>query len=368
MDAEDGRRRLQRLVDDVHGTRDVREVTLGVLDANGGSRLFASAGARDGEAIDERTPYFTASTSKLFATALILQLHAEGGLALDDPLVALLPDVSLVGLHVWKGRDRTAEITVRQLLSHTSGLADYFEDKPRGGTSVYERLTHGVDEVRSLGDILDYVKRDLRPHFPPGRSGRARYSDTNHQLLGGVIERLSGTDLVTAVRERVVEPLGLDDTWLYDPRTAAGERPVLPLRKGRTELHVPNTMGSVRLDGGIVSSAADSLRFIEGFVNGELFPSALLEELQRRWNPIFFPLEAGTGVIRFRTRWYFAPFGLRPTLIGHSGISGAFAFHCPETSRFVAGTVNQLEPRRLPYVLALRAAVLGAGRRGGRGA
>lgn len=100
---------------------------------------------------------------------------------------------------------------------------------------------------------------------------------------------------------------------------------MLPQRYGEQELRILQVMASVRLDGGIVSTSAESLVFIRAFMGGELFPRDYLEDMQR-WQSIFFPPKAGVGLLKFELPWIFRPFQKAHPLLGHSGISGAFAF------------------------------------------
>jgi len=72
-------------------------------------------------------PFFIASVSKLFTVVCLAQLRDEGRLDWDAPLAGYLPDLDLSGLAVDKGRDVSHEITVREVMAHTAGLADYFE-------------------------------------------------------------------------------------------------------------------------------------------------------------------------------------------------------------------------------------------------
>lgn len=345
------------MVTDLVDDDGVKEATISVLDAGCSDPVTASVGSGEGSPMNERTPYFIASASKLYATAIIMQLREEGKLRLDDHVTDLLPDVPLAGLHVWKGRDRTTEITVRQLLSHTSGLGDYFDDAPSGQPSVADAVLMGKDSRWDLEEVVGYVRLELPPHFPPGEPGEARYSDTNFQLLGGIIEAVTGESLESNVERRIVDRLGLVDTYLYSEQEEARRGEVLPLRNGDRILDVPQAMSSVRLDGGVVSTSADSLHFLKSFIQGDLFPRDYLSEMEA-WLPIFIPLEAGTGLLKFQMPWYFAPFQHRPGLIGHSGISGAFAFYDPEADRFIVGTTNQIDPQSALYKLAFRAATL----------
>ncbi len=91
-------------------------------------------------------PYFIASTTKLFTTAIVLKLRAEGKLTLDDHIAKHLDPAILARLHVFKGHDYSQEITIRHLLGHTSGLPDYFQGKGAHGQSLEKEITGGHDQ------------------------------------------------------------------------------------------------------------------------------------------------------------------------------------------------------------------------------
>lgn len=93
------------------------------------------------------SPFFIASCTKLYTTAIVLQLVEAGAFALDDPAHRLLPDGTMTGLSVINGKDHSHRITIRNLLSNTSGLADYFEDKTPDGTRLFKELRGGADIV-----------------------------------------------------------------------------------------------------------------------------------------------------------------------------------------------------------------------------
>ena len=100
-------------------------------------------------------------------------------------------------------------------------------------------------------------------------------------------------------------------------------------------------MISFGADGGIVSTTADMLTFIEAFFTGKLFPINYIGNLQQ-WNNIFFPMQSGIGIHLFKLPWFFNPTGSIPSFIGHSGLSGALAYYCPKENIYVVGTVNQV--------------------------
>lgn len=291
-------------------------------------------GASGNLAIDQ--PYFIASTTKLFTTAIILKLREEGKLTLEDKISKYIDTSILSGLHVYKGKDYSQELTIRHLLSHTSGLPDYFQDKGTSGKSLEDELMAGNDQFWTVEEAIERSKK-MSPLFTPGTKGKAKYSDVNFQLLGKIIETISGKLYAENCQERIIQPLGLTKTYLY--QDATDKKPKTLYYKSK-ELNIPKAMTSFGADGGIVSVSSEMLFFVEAFFTGKLFPLAYIDELQE-WNRIFPPMRAGVGIHLFKLPWIFNPTGAIPYFIGHSGLSGALAYYSPKENLYIAGTVNQ---------------------------
>ena len=169
--------------------------------------------------LEPDTPFFIASTTKLYTTAIVLRLAERGRLTLDDRLVDHVGEGLSKGIHVYRGNDYTDQITIRHLLSHTSGLPDYFLGKSQDGRTLEQTLRGGTDVRWTFEDIAD-TTRQMDPAFPPGNQGKALYSDTNFQLLGHIIEVLEGVTYAEVLRKDVFEPLRLDDTWRSEEHTS----------------------------------------------------------------------------------------------------------------------------------------------------
>lgn len=301
---------------------------------------------------DTARPHFIASTTKLYTAAVILQLRRERTLTLDTRVAELLGGDAIRGLNVHDGVDHGPAITVRDLLANTSGVPDYFEQKRPDGTTLLGQMVH-ADTAWTFDDTMASARAMPSP-FAPSTPGKAQYSDTNFQLLGRIIEVTTGGTYDRAIRRRIIEPLGLPDTWLFTPDTLDRYGAIAPILYGRAPVRVANAMASTGPDGGLVSTPGDGLRFLRAFIGGELFPARYLAELTANWNRIFTPFEYGIGIMRFALpRWY-SPLAPPPAMIGHSGLSGVVLFYVPSRGLFVAGTVNQLRNRGLPYRLMLR--------------
>ncbi|MBX9615170.1 MAG: beta-lactamase family protein [Caulobacteraceae bacterium] len=339
---------LNRIVASEHRHPDVHEIALGVME--GERFIHACRGEWQGGPVGPETPFLIASASKLFITAMVFQLADEGRLTLDDPVRRFFPG-ELDGLHVWKGVDVTGQITLRHLLCHTSGLPDYFEGRRRDGASLAADLFAGRDGAYGLAEVLGWARDGMRPAFAPGTGMRALYSDTNFYLLAELVARLDGDSLDAALARRITGPLGLTRTAFFKPGAE-----VLPLRLGGRVIEAPQALASMPGDGGAVSCLADLARFTRAFFAGELFEKGRLADLPP-WRRVFFPLTAGTGVLRFAVPGWLPPFRPGMAFVGHSGISGTIAFALPDHKRIIVGTVNQLQDRSRPYRMMMKAAL-----------
>jgi CubicO group peptidase (beta-lactamase class C family) len=280
-----------------------------------------------------------ASISKTYTAALTLQLVDEGRLTLDQTVQGALPEVDLSGVHVVKGVDHGADLTIRQLLFQTSGLADYYE----GGVAA--DLMRSKDYAYGLAQVLDWA-RSGKPQ-DASDSGKAHYSDTNFQLLGAVIEAATGLSFGEALHEWICKPLGLSRTALFDPTRDDNGR-TLPVYHKALRLDVPLILSSMGPDGGIVADTDDLMTFLRAFMAGQLFRPETLPAL-RDWRRLYFPLQYGGGLMRCKLPGWMTLWRPSPELIGHSGASGSFAYHAPGPDIFLVGTFNQTDAPKRPF-------------------
>lgn len=299
--------------------------------------------------ISKEQQYFIASTTKLFVTAIVLNLQSKGLLHLEDPIAKYLDSTIVNGLNKYKGTEYSYRLTIRSLMAHTSGIPDYFQDKGKGKSSLESELTKGNDVSWTFEQAVERSKA-MSPLFPPETKSKAHYSDANFQLLGKIIENITHKTFSENCDELVIKPLGLTQTYLYQDYT---DKKPITLYFKNNELNIPKAMISFGPDGGMVSTSAEMLVFIEAFFTGKLFPKEDIAGLQQ-WNRIFFPLESGIGLHRFKLLRIFDPTGAIPEIIGHSGLSGAMAFYSPEKNLYIVGTVNQVAYPDLSFKTAIK--------------
>jgi D-alanyl-D-alanine carboxypeptidase len=197
-----------------------------------------------------------ASLTKLFTATVVLQLMEENSLRLDD-------SIEQWGFHL------APDITIRHLLNHTSGLANYTD------TDILARLEfNDVYRAWHPEEILGLVA-DEPLQFVPGQSWQ--YSNTNYIVLGMLIELATGDSLAYNFRQRIIEPLNLSSTYL-----ANMEPPTADLVRGKSFFfdadHYHASM--VWAAGGLVSAAPDLIAFARALFTGELFTNQdTLEEM-----------------------------------------------------------------------------------------
>lgn len=329
----------------IHKSVDNKMITGASLCVVQGDSLWKSAA---GNLSTDQT-YFIASTTKIYVTAIILKLEQEGKLSLHDPIEKYLDTSIMKDLLVFEKIDYSSQITIKHLLSHTSGIPDYFQDKGADGKSLISELTSGKDQAWTHEQAIAMSKK-IKPKFSPGEKDQAHYSDTNFQLLDLIIEKITSKKIDQVMQEYLFEPLGLKETYLY---TNPSDLRPASLNYKKDVLLIPKAMTSSRGDGGIVSNTLESMTFLKAFMNGYFFPKEKLNEMAV-WKKVMFPLEYGIGIMRFKLPKSMTGGKEYPELIGHSGLSGAFSFYCPEKDLYMTGTVNQIHKPGTSYKLLIK--------------
>lgn len=222
--------------------------------------------------IDLDTKFSIASIGKNFTAMSIMQLRDAGKLSLDDRVGRFLPDYPNARV-----RD---EVTIRHLLTHTSGLGDIYSPK-------FECLKGSLREVRDYFPIFSDDPNPLA--FTPGE--RWQYSNIGYILLGRIIEVASGENFFDYVRRHVFAPAHLRNTDYFEadidtPNRATGYTYFIDLGNNEYEFRLGqrrNTLlrGTIRGNpqGGALSTAPDLLRYAEAIRNGTVVPKSDFAEM-----------------------------------------------------------------------------------------
>jgi D-alanyl-D-alanine carboxypeptidase len=289
-----------------------------------------------------------ASVTKPFVAAAALRLVEDGRLSLDATAAELLAGEYDELLR--SGDYDTGAITLRHLLTHTSGVYDFASDAydpsiPDGFTAqVYRDPGRRWTRLEQVGFAVSHGK----PYGPPG--ARFGYSDTGACLVGEVLERVSGATMGAAIRGLVgYERLGLTHTWQETVEPAPTDLPPLA-HQYEGEYDVADMDASVDLygGGGLMSTCRDLGRFFRGLLRGEVFrEAATLETMMTTLVDV--PAAEGSSVgddpssaamFLFRheiggEEWW-----------GHDGYWGTTAYTCPARDvTIVAGHQRSNMPR-----------------------
>ncbi len=336
----------------------VKNVFNAVLAVQSGNRELDWAGAigyadhTEKAKMQVDTPYFIASITKMYTSALIMHLREQNLLNLDDTISKYLPDSLIKGIHSYKGVDYVSELKIVHLLSHTSGLADYFLQRQKDGNNILMKIVSKGDYGWDVNEVMTIVREDLTAKFRPSEGKRAYYSDTNYQLLGKIIEFVTKKPLSQVYNEIIFAPLRLKNTYLFSLSSQQTRSQPTPFYYEGRVMDIPKAMSSFGPDGGIVSTVYENMIFLRAFLDGTLFSEHYLKEM-KHWKKIFFPLEYGYGLMRFILPRIFSPFRPPPEFIGHSGASASFLFYCQDKDLYLAGTLNQMKEQRRPFRLMI---------------
>ncbi|GLY53952.1 serine hydrolase domain-containing protein [Lentzea sp. NBRC 102530] len=235
-------------------------------DANGHARAYTSGTAELGKRkpVPANGQVRAGSNTKAFVAVVVMQLVAEGKVELDKPINHYLPNA------VQDGR-----ITVRQLLNHTSGLANYTNYL---GLDKFEDLRHRYFEPRELLDVGN-------AHPKTGEPGeKFKYSNTNYVLLGLLIQKVTGRPVAENVDKRVVQKIKLRDTYWpgVGEEGIRGKHPQGYSKIGNGIEDVTELDPSWGWAAGqIISTTKDLNAFYSALLNGKLVPQAQLAEMRK---------------------------------------------------------------------------------------
>ncbi len=290
--------------------------------------LFSASGN-----ISLESQYYIASINKLIISFITLRLYKDNIINLDDKLLKYLPNEMLNGLLVHNGKDFSDELTIRHLISHTSGLPCYLIDKRQDGKKNMDLILNGNDQSWPLEKVVIEVK-NMKSKFIPGTKGKASYSETNFRLLDKVLEVVT-SKIIHDLLTDVFQELKMNNTFVLPSNLADHFAPVY---FKHNQINIMEYWKSTHHD--IASTAADQMKFIRAFFDGNYFSEEFINEL-KKWNNIFFPFKYGVGIQKFYIPRLFSPFKAVPELIGHSGSVGSVAFYVPDKEVYITGTVNQ---------------------------
>ena len=209
---------------------------------------YGKRSIEDGTPVEAETPFAVGSVTKQFVSASVLLLAEEGKLSVDDRVGKYFPDLT-----------RAGEITLYQLMTHTSGYPDYY---PLDFVDSRMQKPIAVDAL-----VKEYGGGKL--DFAPG--ARWSYSNTGYLILGRVVEIVSGQALGTFLDRRILRPAGMKDAAFEPgPGSTGRARGYLSFALGPFEPATPEAEGWVHAAGGLWASAGDLARWSLALMQGRV--------------------------------------------------------------------------------------------------
>jgi D-alanyl-D-alanine carboxypeptidase len=295
------------------------------------------------------TEFSVGSMSKTFMAALILRLVEEGRLTLDDRAAPLLPGVKI-----------DPRVTIRMLLDHTSGIADFFF-----GAGVDKALMADRGATWTLARTLGYVGPRS---FPPGHGWS--YSNTNYLLLGLIAARVGEAPVADQLRARFFDPLGLEGTYVqlaegvrgplahgYRFQVPGAKAKPIDVSDGSSVMPFTSVVTAAGAAGNVAATSADLAHWARALYGGDVLrPETLAAAVADRsrtapFHP-YVPYGLGVQVTRIGGRLTY----------GHSGRLLGFRGelrYLPADGVAIAIVTNQNRTDVRPIVTALLAAALG---------
>ncbi|HVZ34890.1 MAG TPA: serine hydrolase domain-containing protein [Polyangiaceae bacterium] len=298
-------------------------------DAAGGDALVTSGTTRpdaEGTAVDPDVPWVIGSATKTFVAVVVLQLAEEKKIDLDASLEPYFPSLP-----------RASEISVRQLLQHTSGLNEYI-DAP--AVQANFARSWSPEELVAVAVGRGAVDEPGAAHH---------YANTNYILLGELIEQLTSQPWYESVHARILSPLGMQHTHYSGEPNAPAMGPGFSLENGvfvdTTRIADASIGGAA---GGLQSTAPDLLRFAHALHEGSLLGAESWAQMTS-----FVPAEP-RGYVGHVYGLGFEEYTVRDvTIAGHAGSApahGSFVGFDPQSGLELAVVANSSEPAPSPLM------------------
>ncbi|WP_328473372.1 beta-lactamase family protein [Actinoplanes sp. NBC_00393] len=329
----------ERLHDTVAEHASVSSVLFATYDGRTGELHRYAAGTVSADSaeparVDSR--FHSASVGKTMLAAVYGQLVDEGRVTFADPVGKWLDAAVLDGLFV---EGRAPEVTLGQLLSHTSGAADYFEGPVVSGPPMIELITTNPDRLFTPADLLAFSRDQQTPTAAPGTA--FGYSDTGYVLLGLALEKIEGRPYAEILERRVFTPLGMPDSDLLTDYGVDAD--VLAVTARGVDLSTRNAMSVDWAGGGVVTTTADLVTFMRAFTSGELVSAPTLARLTAFEHEFEPGIRYGMGVMQFRFSELSPLLFSMSDAYGAVGATGTYALYDPEGDTYFVANYGSLE-------------------------
>jgi D-alanyl-D-alanine carboxypeptidase len=296
---------MQDVLDKGIAKYDVHGVSATVIFPDGEIWNGVSGISHDTVPIEPNMLFAIGSVTKNFVAALTLTLAEEEVLSLDDPVSKWLPTYPYVD----------GNITIRQLLNHTSGVYMFFENQ-----KIWDDLKNDRTKYWTPEEVLEYTKE---PYFEAGEGWR--YSNTNYLLLAMIINEATGSNLSAELNDHFYQPLGISEIYLSQEESIPANQQAHvysdnfePGEPIRDVTFLPRTSHESIIygSGGIFTTSENLARWSHALFGGKILEEQSLNEMLNfvEFSPVSNMRAYGLGVQEFRKNISFGE-----SAIGHAG-------------------------------------------------
>lgn len=230
---------------------------------------------RSDQPVQVDSQYHSASVGKTMCAVIYGMLVDEGRISYDDKINSWLDADLLRGLFVIDGTDYSDQVTVRQLLSHTSGVGDYFEGPVKSGKPMLEMITSNPDLSFTPEELIAFTRDNQTPIGKPGQ--QFYYSDTGYILLGFILEAIEKKTYSDILEERLFEPLGMKDSYLMFHKNEPTD--IVGIYMNGIDYSDRNALSVDWSGGGIVTTMNDLLTFMKALESGALLSDEVYKQM-----------------------------------------------------------------------------------------
>jgi D-alanyl-D-alanine carboxypeptidase len=273
--------------------------------------------------------FHSASVGKLMTATLIFILIEQAKLSLGTKINDILADDTLEKLFVFRNIDYKKEVTIRQLLNHTSGVNDYFEGRTVDKVKFIDEVISKQNKIYVPLDLVNFTRVHQNSNSKPGE--KFLYSDTGYVLLGLIIEKITRMSFSNALDTYIFKPLNMKNTGLCFYSKNFDANKLAPIYLKNKEISKYKSLSCDFSGGGLFTSAADLSIFINSFMEHKLVKEATINLMEDFKYPFHSAMFYGLGLMQLRFEKFFFLLKNMPRLQGHLGVLGVHAWYNKET-------------------------------------
>ncbi|MBD8497898.1 serine hydrolase domain-containing protein [Paenibacillus arenosi] len=282
------------------------------------------------EPVHVDSQYHAASIGKTMCAVIFGVLVQEGKVSYDDKITSWLDDSVLKGLFVVDGIDYANQVTIRQLLSHTSGVGDYFEGPVNSGKPILEMTSANPELSFTPKQLIAFTRENQNPVGRPGQ--QFYYSDTGYILLGLILEQIEKQSYAAILEKRIFKPLGMNDSYLlfYQDKPAD----ILGFYIDGVDYSDKQALSVDWAGGGVVTTMDDLLTFMVALEDGTLLSDEVYKQMTDFTHDYDKGIYYGMGMMYFDFSELSFLLGSMSDVYGGVGVTGSYVLYDKEKETY----------------------------------